>query len=163
MQKRWFALPLICLVLLSGLLSLVLTTSSAHAASMSVQTPLTSVCLQSPSPKNCDGQDPATTGCGADGITLPPTVTLGSNGTVALRYSPTCHTAWSHAVSSIGVTTIQASIFRQSDGRTYNTPFLQATAAKSPMVYVSGLDKVNACGYIGGISRCTGLTSPPLN
>lgn len=162
MQKRLFALPLASLLLLTMLLSFVVATGSAHAATKSAQAPLTSACMQNPSPKNCDGQDPDLSGCGASGTTLV-SVALGSNGTVALRYSTACHTAWSHAVSSIGVTTIQATITRKSDGKSYQTPFLQATAAKSLMVYVSGLDQANACGYIGGISRCTGWTYPPFN
>ena len=114
----------------------------AHAAS---------ACQTAPSDANCDGQSPDTTGCGADGTTL--IVTNVGTGTVAVRYSPTCKSAWAHAVNGTVVSS-QATITRQ-DARSYSSPFLQYTAAKSPMVYIGGHQKVQACGYINGISQCT--------
>lgn len=162
MQKRLFSLPLVSLLLLTMLLGFVAASGSAHAATKSAQAAMTSSCMQNPNDTNCNGQDPVTSGCGADGVTLT-SIALGTNGTVAVRYSSTCHSAWAHAVSSIGVTTIQATIGRKSDGRSYSTPFLQATAAKSPLIYVSPFDQVQACAYIGGISRCTAWVYPPFN
>src|SRR5712691_58058 len=72
----------------------------AHAAS---------ACQTSPSDANCNGQDPVATGCGSDGTTLR-TINVGT-GTVAIRFSLTCLSAWAHTTNGT-VVTLQATITR---------------------------------------------------
>ncbi len=150
-QRFSLFLPLALLLLVAALTSFA-PAGAAHTATKTITIAAISACMQSPSDKNCDGQDPVAIGCGADGTTLT-TISLNGYGTLAVRYSPTCKSAWAHIVSSIGTTTLQATITRK-DGLSFSGPFIQGTAQKSPLVYAP-LQQVQACGYINGFSQCT--------
>jgi hypothetical protein len=158
MKTRFFARAIGSLFLLALLTVLAagtgfFPTSIAHAAS---------ACQTSPSDANCDGQDSVATGCGNDGVTLA-SVAVGT-GTVAVRYSPTCKSAWAHTTNGT-VVTLQATITRSPGSPSYSSSFVQATGVKSPLVYIGGHQQVQACGYVGnangvgGTSRCTSWTT----
>lgn len=125
----------------------------AHAAS---------ACMTAPSDANCDNVPPDTSGCGADGTTLL-SIAVGT-GTVAVRYSPTCKSAWAHTTNGT-IVTLQATVTRSPGSPSYQSSFVQATGVKSNMVYIGGHQQVEACGYVGnangvgGTSRCTGWTT----
>lgn len=95
----------------------------------------------------CTGQDPAATGCSADGTTLLSKKILNASGQIIgeidLRWSPTCQTNWARVVSSIGSVPIGASVEREAgaDGPfaeecepTCDT-FVTATSAFTDMVW----------------------------
>ncbi len=155
MKTRFFALALASLFLLALLTAggSFLPGHVAHAAS---------ACQTSPSDANCNGQDPVATGCGTDGTTLLSIPV--STGTVAVRYSPTCKSAWAHTTNGT-VVTLQATITRYPGSPSYSSSFVQATGVKSPLVYIGGHQGVQACGYvgnangIGGTSQCTTWTT----
>ena len=102
--------------------------------------------------EGCDGQNPATAGCGADAYTVQ-TAVFG-NSYVELRYSPTCGTNWSRVFSKVGATFLVARIQRQSDGRTYTFSGGNFNFAYSAMVYAPKV-AARACGGVSGISGCT--------
>lgn len=155
MKSRFLALTFGSLLLLSLLMAgaSFFPATMAHASS---------ACQISPSDANCNGQDPVTTGCGNDGITLL-SISLGT-GKVAIRYSPTCKSAWGHTTNGT-VVTLQATITRYPGSPSYSSSFVQATGVKSPLVYIGGHQLVQACGYvgnangIGGVSQCTSWTT----
>lgn len=155
MKTRFFTLALASLLLLALLVSgsNFLQHHAAHAAS---------ACQTAPSNANCNGQDPVATGCGNDGTTL---LSIALNtGTVAVRYSPTCKSAWAHTTNGT-VVTLQATITRSPGTPSYSSSFVQATGVKSPLVYIGGHLLVQACGYVGnangvgGVSQCTPWTT----
>jgi len=151
MKRRFFALSLGGLLMLTLLLAGVsmLPAHRAYAAS---------ACQTTPSDANCDGQDPVATGCGSDGTTLI-TASIGT-GTVAVRYSPTCKSAWAHTTNGTSVV-LQATIARAS-GLSYSSSFVTGTGVKSPLVYIGGHQQVQACGYVGnanGVGGTSGCTS----
>lgn len=99
-----------------------------------------------------DGKNPNTTGCAADGRTMSSAAIRDSNGrvlgTVELRYSLRCHTAWARITSNLryvpydsGMAT--ADIIRTSDGKTFGckVPANQAppNICYTPMVYGKGV------------------------
>lgn len=124
----------------------------AHAAS---------ACMSAPSDANCDNVPPDSSGCGADGTTL--VVVAVGTGTVAVRYSPTCKSAWAHTTNGVSVS-LQATVTRSPGSPSY-TSSAQGTGVKSNMVYIGGHQQVEACGYVGnvsgvgGTSACTGWTT----
>jgi hypothetical protein len=155
MKTRFFSLALASLFLLA-LLTSVSSFFSNHVAYAA------SACQTSPSDANCNGQDPTATGCGADGTTLT-SIAVGT-GTVAVRYSPTCKSAWAHTTNGT-IVTLQATITRSPGSPSYSSSFVQSTGVKSPLVYIGGHQQVQACGYVGnangvgGTSRCTTWTT----
>ncbi|NUQ75972.1 MAG: DUF2690 domain-containing protein [Polyangiaceae bacterium] len=103
----------------------------------------------------CDGQDPGSTGCGADGLTAQKLDIFGFNnvklGTVALRYSPTCKTFWSHVVPIYSNNTTGADVSR-TDGA-FASSGLSTGNSKSPMLF--------APCYSGKFVRGGGQIDPP--
>jgi hypothetical protein len=150
MKTRFFAPAIGSLLLLALLLTAGVGFFPSHVAHAA------SACQTSPSDANCNGQDPAFTGCGADGTTLL-RITVGT-GAVAVRYSPTCQSAWAHTTNGT-VVTLQATITRFPGSPSYSSSFVQATGVKSPLVYIGGHQGVQACGYVNGISQCTNWTT----
>lgn len=155
MKKRISTL-LLGSTLLAALLFAFTGFIAGHSAYAAAARPTLSACQSAPSDANCDGQSSETTGCGSDGTTLT-SIGVGT-GTVAVRFSSTCKSAWAHATNG-AIVVIQATITRATDGRSYSSAFLTGTAAKSPMVYIGGHQAVQACAYINGISRCTNLVT----
>jgi hypothetical protein len=156
MKKRISTLLLASTLLAALLFALTGLIGGGHAAYAAAARPQLSACQSTPNDANCDGQSPETTGCGADGTTLT-SIGVGT-GTVAVRFSPTCKSAWAHATNG-AIVVIQATITRATDNLSYSSAFLTGTAAKSPMVYIGGHQAVQACAYINGTSRCTNLVT----
>lgn len=96
-----------------------------------------SSCQAFPGNSSCTGQDPQRTGCEADAYTL--TVAEVTNTLrAAVRYSPTCRSAWARAVNltTISGSRITAGVVR-SDGTAYSRlAIYPTTAVTSPMVYI---------------------------
>lgn len=100
-----------------------------------------------------DGTSPASTGCADDGTTVasaPMKNSSGTKGTIELRYSLKCHTAWARLTlnytqsacgnASAGYACAAASITRNNDGRTYTCTIYQGqTQCYTPQVYDKGL------------------------
>ena len=101
--------------------------------------------------EGCDGQNPATAGCGADAYTVQTAVF--SNSYVELRYSPTCGTNWGRVFSKVGPTLLVVRIQR-SDGLTYTFSGGNFNFAYSAMVYAPQV-AARACGGVNAISGCT--------
>src|SRR6266566_8002385 len=102
--------------------------------------------------EGCDGQNPATEGCGADAYTVQTAVF--SNSYVELRYSPACGTNWGRVFSKVGPTLLVVRIQRQSDGLTYTFSGGNFNFAFSAMVYAPKV-AARACGGVNAISGCT--------
>ncbi|MFE9448886.1 DUF2690 domain-containing protein [Streptomyces sp. NPDC006739] len=100
-----------------------------------------------------DGTSPASTGCANDGTTVasaPMKNAAGTMGTIELRYSLTCHTAWARLTlnytqfacgnASAGYACATAVITRNNDGRQYTCTIHQGeTQCYTPQVYDKGL------------------------
>lgn len=115
---------------------------------------LLDACSSHPSDATCDGVSPDQTNCPADAITLNITNIISGTtvvGTIALRYSPACQSAWAHTTSSIGNANLYAQI-RRSDGLLYSKSGV-GTGIRSPMVFVN-FQAVRACGTINGAAAC---------
>ncbi|MBZ9640179.1 DUF2690 domain-containing protein [Streptomyces sp. PSKA30] len=100
-----------------------------------------------------DGSDPSSTGCSADATTVESATVKNSNmtfGTIELRYSLKCHTAWARLTlnytqyacgnASAGYDCAHAYIVRNNDGRKYSCTINKGqTQCYTPMVYDKGL------------------------
>ena len=161
------ALIVLCM-LAAGLLGPVATHAAARHAPATAATAVAAsdpifgfTCLSSPSDFTCDGADVAASGCAADAITLastPITTAAGLQlGYVAVRYSPTCKSAWAHTVSGIGSAALDAKI-RRADGVVYERSG-SGTGVRSPLVYV-GYQAVCARGSINGTTAATAPICP---
>ncbi|MDX2595197.1 MULTISPECIES: DUF2690 domain-containing protein [Streptomyces] len=112
-----------------------------------------------------DGTSPASTGCANDGTTVasaPMKNSAGTHGTIELRYSLTCHTAWARLTldytqgacgnASAGYACAAATVTRNNDGRTYSCTITQGqTQCYTPQVYDKGMTSY-AKGYIDIVS-----------
>ncbi|MEU9475244.1 DUF2690 domain-containing protein [Streptomyces sp. NPDC048191] len=100
-----------------------------------------------------DGSDPSSTGC-ASGATTVESATVrnsqGSVGTIELRYSVACHTAWARMTlnqtagacgnASAGYDCAHGFVTRNNDGRSYSCTIYQGqTQCYTPMVYDKGM------------------------
>mgnify|MGYP001774052050 CR=1 FL=1 len=109
-------------------------------------------CLFAPSEANCTHQDPQLTGCNNDAFTLGYSEAdpyLGLQ--VAVRYSPTCQSAWARVVnlSTVANSSINAIIVR-NDGVSAASPVatLPRTAEVSPMVFLGTDSSAQAVGRL---------------
>ncbi|MFE8948019.1 DUF2690 domain-containing protein [Streptomyces sp. NPDC007856] len=112
-----------------------------------------------------DGTSPASTGCADDGTTVesaPMTNSVGTHGTIELRHSLTCHTAWARLTlknpqgacgnASAGYACSVATVTRNNDGRTYSCTITQGqTQCYTPQVYDKGMASY-ATGYMDSVS-----------
>ncbi|MFI5680902.1 DUF2690 domain-containing protein [Streptomyces cellulosae] len=112
-----------------------------------------------------DGTSPSSTGCSSDGTTVasaPMKNSAGTMGTIELRYSLTCHTAWARLTlnytqfacgnASAGYACAAAGITRNNDGRSYSCTISQGqTQCYTPQVYDKGLTSF-ADGHIDIVS-----------
>jgi hypothetical protein len=108
-----------------------------------------SACQTSPSDANCNGRNPQTTGCEADAYTLS---TAEAFGTVraAVRYSPTCRSAWTRVVnlSNLSGSRVIGNVLR-SDGTSAASAFTYpTTSGVSSMVYLPTGATVKAIGTL---------------
>ncbi|MGC9542638.1 DUF2690 domain-containing protein [Streptomyces sp. UG1] len=100
-----------------------------------------------------DGKDPSAAGCGADARTVHSATVKNSNitwGTIELRYSLKCHTAWARFTldhtqyacgnAAAGEDCERAYIVRNNDGRKYSCTITKGQKqCYTPMVYDKGL------------------------
>ncbi|MEV6053261.1 DUF2690 domain-containing protein [Streptomyces sp. NPDC052107] len=100
-----------------------------------------------------DGSDPSATGCASGATTVESAVVQNSHstfGTIELRYSTACHTAWARFTlnytqsacgnASAGYDCAHAFVTRNNDGRTYSCTIGQGQKqCYTPMVYDKGL------------------------
>lgn len=100
-----------------------------------------------------DGDDPSAAGCASGATTVESATVKNSNatfGTIELRYSTRCHTAWArltlnHTQQACGNATAgydcaHAYVIRNNDGRTYSCTISKGqTQCYTPMVYDKGL------------------------
>lgn len=112
-----------------------------------------------------DGTSPASTGCADDGTTVasaPMKNAGGTQGTIELRYSLKCHTAWARLTlnytqfacgnASAGYACAAASVTRNDDGRSYSCTISQGQSqCYTPQVYDKGMTSF-AKGYIDIVS-----------
>ncbi|WP_326604061.1 YjfA family protein [Streptomyces sp. NBC_01799] len=114
-----------------------------------------------------DGTDPSSTGCSADGQTIHSATVqnaYGSTfGTIELRYSVNCHTAWarltlSHTqgacdTASAGYACARAYIIRNNDGRQYSCKISPGqTQCYTPQVYDKDPLTSYAQSYVDGVT-----------
>ncbi|MET8584825.1 DUF2690 domain-containing protein [Streptomyces collinus] len=100
-----------------------------------------------------DGSDPSASGCASGATTVESAVVKNSHstfGTIELRYSTACHTAWARLTlnytqsacgnAAAGYACASANVTRNNDGRTYRCTIHQGeTQCYTPMVYDKGL------------------------
>ncbi|MGW5665139.1 YjfA family protein [Streptomyces sp. NPDC003758] len=100
-----------------------------------------------------DGSDPSSTGCSSGATTVESATVKNSNatfGTIELRYSLACHTAWARLTlnytqgacgnASAGYACANAEVIRNNDGRTYSCTIYQGQSqCYTPMVYDKGM------------------------
>jgi len=100
-----------------------------------------------------DGSDPSSTGCASGATTVESATVKNANatfGTIELRYSTACHTAWARltlnytqsacGTASAGYDCAHAYVVRNNDGRTYSCTISKGqTQCYTPMVYDKGL------------------------
>lgn len=100
-----------------------------------------------------DGNDPSAAGCAGDAKTVESATLKNSNmtfGTIELRYSLKCHTAWARLTlnytqyacgnASAGEDCEHAYIVRNNDGRKYSCTITKGqTQCYTPMVYDKGM------------------------
>ncbi|MER6064674.1 DUF2690 domain-containing protein [Streptomyces sp. NPDC001792] len=100
-----------------------------------------------------DGSDPSSTGCSSGATTVESATVRNSNatfGTIELRYSLACHTAWARLTlnytqyecgnAAAGYDCPHAYVVRNNDGRTYSCTIYQGqSSCYTPMVYDKGL------------------------
>ncbi|POX54391.1 DUF2690 domain-containing protein [Streptomyces sp. Ru72] len=100
-----------------------------------------------------DGSDPSSTGCSSGASTVASATVKNSNatfGTIELRYSLACHTAWARLTlnytqgacgnASAGYDCAHAYVIRNNDGRTYSCTISQGQSqCYTPMVYDKGM------------------------
>lgn len=111
----------------------------------------------------CNGLNPFTTGCGADGYAVSEVEMYDeySNyvGMVYRYWSPTCQAAWTRVYSSFRATIVQATISSSSPIQTYTQVNWHVYMATSPMVYATNVSATTACGYISDngwyVNTCT--------
>ncbi len=108
-----------------------------------------SSCQVSPSNANCTYQDPQLTGCNTDALTIYATEDPGRL-RVAVRYSPTCQSAWARVVnlSTFPNSSIIAQIGRNDGVTAARSAALPTTAEVSPMVYLGTRFSAQAIGQL---------------
>ncbi|MEV6115855.1 DUF2690 domain-containing protein [Streptomyces sp. NPDC052109] len=107
-----------------------------------------------------DGSDPSSSGC-AGGATTVETATVRNGramlGTIELRYSTACHTAWARLTlnhrqsacgnASAGYECAHAYVTRDNDGRSYSCTISQGqTQCYTPMVQDKGMTSFTQAG-----------------
>jgi len=111
----------------------------------------------------CNGLNPYTTGCSADGYVVSEVEIYDAEsnyvGMVYRYWSPTCQAAWTYVISSYRATIVQATIFSSSPSNSYTQINWHVYTARSPMVYATGVSSTTACGtiqeYGWSASACT--------
>ncbi|WP_333777711.1 DUF2690 domain-containing protein [Streptomyces sp. IBSBF 3136] len=107
-----------------------------------------------------DGSDPSSTGCASGATTVESATVRNSQvtlGTIELRYSLACHTAWARLTlnqtqgacgnASAGYDCAHGSVTRNNDGRTYSCTIHQGeTQCYTPMVYDKGMTSFAQAG-----------------
>ncbi|WP_330458199.1 YjfA family protein [Streptomyces sp. NBC_00820] len=100
-----------------------------------------------------DGSDPSASGCASGASTVESATVKNSNvtfGTIELRYSLACHTAWARLTlnytqgacgnAAAGYDCQHAYVVRNNDGRSYGCTIFQGqTQCYTPMVYDKGM------------------------
>jgi Protein of unknown function (DUF2690) len=110
------------MVVLRQWLVVVLSALVAASVSLASATPAAAVslCYSSPSSAHCDGTNPETTGCAADGVTLRTADIRDNNnnrvGVVQLRSSAHCRTRWARVYNYYGQTTTVISDVYNANG-----------------------------------------------
>ncbi|MER5664741.1 DUF2690 domain-containing protein [Streptomyces mirabilis] len=120
-----------------------------------------------------DGSDPSSTGCSSGSTTVASATVKASSGatfgTIELRYSTSCHTAWARLTldytqsacgnAAAGYDCAHAYIVRNDDGRRYSCTINKGeTQCYTPMVYDKGMTSYAQAGIDSAVGSSTTRT-----
>ncbi|WP_078884422.1 helix-turn-helix domain-containing protein [Streptomyces sp. NRRL S-340] len=104
--------------------------------------------------RSCQGELPGASACARDAQTS--SAVSDATYTVRLRWSPSCHTAWSQ-VGVRGAVAREISVRTGEDVLSAAYPARDTASDTSPMLAVSSPRGVEACAEVNGEVACTGL------